>query len=76
MSRIRTPARKSATGESAAIFGQIKQASAPFPIVTPPSDADYTDAQWVDISLAIAVNTFTHVFNRIDSTLIDLPAFA
>jgi uncharacterized peroxidase-related enzyme len=36
--------------------------------------AGYTDAQLVDISLAIAVTTFTNVFNRINDTDIDFPA--
>lgn len=48
------------------------------------SDADfaaiksvgYTDAQLVDISLAIAVITFTNVFNRINDTTLDFPAVA
>ncbi len=38
--------------------------------------AGYTDAQLVDISLAIAVITFTNVFNRINDTTIDYPAAA
>lgn len=36
--------------------------------------AGYTDAQLVDISLAVAVTTFTNVFNRINDTAIDFPA--
>ncbi|MGN6122026.1 MAG: carboxymuconolactone decarboxylase family protein [Sphingomonas oligoaromativorans] len=36
--------------------------------------AGYTDAQIVDISLAIALTTFTNVFNRINDTAIDFPA--
>ena len=36
--------------------------------------AGYTDAQLVDISLAIALTVFTNVFNRINDTDIDLPA--
>src|SRR5260370_3751512 len=36
--------------------------------------AGYTDAQLVDISLAIAVIVFTNVFNRINDTEIDFPA--
>jgi uncharacterized peroxidase-related enzyme len=36
--------------------------------------AGYTDAQLVDISLAIAVITFTNVFNRINDTDLDFPA--
>jgi uncharacterized peroxidase-related enzyme len=39
-------------------------------------DAGYTDAQLVDISLAIAVTVFTNVFNRINDTVIDFPAVA
>lgn len=35
--------------------------------------AGYTDAQLVDISLAIAVTVFTNVFNRINDTAIDFP---
>ena len=38
--------------------------------------AGYTDQQLVDISLAIAVTTFTNVFNRINDTAIDFPAAA
>jgi uncharacterized peroxidase-related enzyme len=46
------------------------------------SDADfaaikqvgYTEAQLVDISLAIAAITFTNVFNRINDTTLDFPA--
>jgi len=37
-------------------------------------DAGYTDAQLVDISLAIATTVFTNVFNRINDTDIDFPA--
>jgi alkylhydroperoxidase family enzyme len=36
--------------------------------------AGYTDQQFVDIRLAIAVTTFTNVFNRINDTAIDFPA--
>ena len=36
--------------------------------------AGYTDAQLVDISLAIALITFTNVFNRINDTPLDFPA--
>ena len=36
--------------------------------------AGYTQAQLVDISLAIAVITFTNVFNRINDTTVDFPA--
>jgi uncharacterized peroxidase-related enzyme len=39
-------------------------------------DAGYTDAQIVDISLAIAVTVFTNVFNRINDTAIDFPPVA
>ena len=35
--------------------------------------AGYTDAQLVEISLAIAVTVFTNVFNRINDTDIDFP---
>lgn len=38
--------------------------------------AGYTDAQLVDISLAIAVTVFTNVFNRINDTDIDFPPVA
>jgi uncharacterized peroxidase-related enzyme len=38
--------------------------------------AGYSDAQLVDIGLAIAVTTFTNVFNRINDTAIDFPAVA
>ncbi len=38
--------------------------------------AGYTDAQLVDIGLAIALITFTNVFNRINDTTIDYPAAA
>ncbi len=38
--------------------------------------AGYTDAQLVDISLAVAVITFTNVFNRINNTELDFPAVA
>lgn len=36
--------------------------------------AGYTDQQLVEISLAIAVTTFTNVFNRINDTDVDFPA--
>jgi uncharacterized peroxidase-related enzyme len=36
--------------------------------------AGYTDQQIVDISLVIAVTTFTNVFNRINDTAVDFPA--
>jgi uncharacterized peroxidase-related enzyme len=36
--------------------------------------AGYTDEQLVDISLAVAVTTFTNVFNRINDTVLDFPA--
>ena len=36
--------------------------------------AGYSDAQLVDISLAIAVTVFTNVFNRINDTDVDFPA--
>lgn len=35
--------------------------------------AGYTDAQLVEISLAISLITFTNVFNRINDTSIDFP---
>jgi uncharacterized peroxidase-related enzyme len=38
--------------------------------------AGYTDAQLVDISLAIALTVFTNVFNRINDTELDFPAVA
>ncbi len=38
--------------------------------------AGYNDAQLVDISLALAVITFTNVFNRINDTTLDFPAAA
>jgi len=38
--------------------------------------AGYTEAQLVDISLALAVITFTNVFNRINDTTLDFPAAA
>jgi uncharacterized peroxidase-related enzyme len=38
--------------------------------------AGYTDAQLVEISLALAVITFTNVFNRINDTTLDFPAVA
>ena len=38
--------------------------------------AGYTDAQLVEISLAIALTVFTNVFNRINDTEIDFPAVA
>jgi len=38
--------------------------------------AGYTDAQLVDISLAIALITFTNVFNRIADTPLDFPGIA
>jgi len=37
-------------------------------------DAGYSDAQLVDISLAIAVTVFTNAFNRINDTALDFPA--
>jgi uncharacterized peroxidase-related enzyme len=37
-------------------------------------DAGYTDAQLVDISLAIALTAFTNVFNRVNDTDVDFPA--
>ena len=39
-------------------------------------DAGYTGAQLVEISLALAVITFTNVFNRINDTTLDFPAAA
>jgi uncharacterized peroxidase-related enzyme len=36
--------------------------------------AGYTDAQLVEISLAIAITVFTNVFNRINDTAVDFPA--
>lgn len=36
--------------------------------------AGYTEAQLVDISLSIALITFTNVFNRINDTTLDFPA--
>ncbi|HEY4365726.1 MAG TPA: carboxymuconolactone decarboxylase family protein [Steroidobacteraceae bacterium] len=36
--------------------------------------AGYTDQQLVDISLAVAVTTFTNIFNRINDTAVDFPA--
>ncbi len=36
--------------------------------------AGYTGQQLVDISLAIAVTSFTNVFNRINDTAVDFPA--
>ena len=50
-------------GVSADEFGAIKAAG-------------YTDAQLVEISLAMAVITFTNVFNRINDTTLDYPAAA
>jgi uncharacterized peroxidase-related enzyme len=38
--------------------------------------AGYTDAQLVEISLAIAVTVFTNVFNRINDTTVDFPLVA
>lgn len=38
--------------------------------------AGYTDQQLVEISLAVALITFTNVFNRINDTEIDFPAIA
>lgn len=38
--------------------------------------AGYTDAQLVDISLALAVITFTNAFNRVNDTTLDFPAAA
>ena len=38
--------------------------------------AGYTDAQLVEISLTIALTTFTNIFNRINDTTIDFPAVA
>ena len=38
--------------------------------------AGYNDAQLVDISLTLAVITFTNVFNRINDTTLDFPAAA
>jgi uncharacterized peroxidase-related enzyme len=36
--------------------------------------AGFTDRQLVEIGLAIAVTTFTNVFNRINDTAVDFPA--
>jgi uncharacterized peroxidase-related enzyme len=36
--------------------------------------AGYTDAELVEISLAVAITVFTNVFNRINDTAIDFPA--
>jgi uncharacterized peroxidase-related enzyme len=38
--------------------------------------AGYTDAQLVDISLALAVVTFSNAFNRLNNTTLDFPAAA
>ncbi len=38
--------------------------------------AGYSDAQLVDISLAISVTSFTNIFNRINDTTVDFPAVA
>jgi uncharacterized peroxidase-related enzyme len=38
--------------------------------------AGYSDAQLVDVSLAVAVITFTNIFNRINDTTLDFPAVA
>lgn len=38
--------------------------------------AGYSDAQLVDISLALAVITFTNIFNRINDSTLDFPAAA
>jgi uncharacterized peroxidase-related enzyme len=38
--------------------------------------AGYNDGQLVDISLTLAVITFTNVFNRINDTTLDFPAAA
>jgi alkylhydroperoxidase family enzyme len=38
--------------------------------------AGYTEQQLVDISLAIAVITFTNIFNRINNTELDYSAVA
>lgn len=38
--------------------------------------AGFTDAQLVEVSLAIAVTSFTNVFNRINDTTLDFPAVA
>jgi uncharacterized peroxidase-related enzyme len=38
--------------------------------------AGYTDTQLVDISLALAVITFTNAFNRINDTTLDFPPAA
>lgn len=37
-------------------------------------EVGYTDQQLVEISLAIAMTTFTNMFNRINDTVIDFPA--
>ena len=36
--------------------------------------AGYTDAQLVDITLAISLTIFTNTFNRINDTVLDMPA--
>lgn len=38
--------------------------------------AGFTDAELVEISLAIAVTSFTNIFNRINDTTLDFPAVA
>ena len=38
--------------------------------------AGYTDTRLVDISLALAVITFTNAFNRINDTTLDFPPAA
>ena len=38
--------------------------------------AGYSDAQFVDISLAFATTAFTNVFNRINDTALDFPKVA
>lgn len=36
--------------------------------------AGYTDRQLVEVGLAVAVTTFTNIFNRINDTTVDFPA--
>jgi alkylhydroperoxidase family enzyme len=35
--------------------------------------AGYTDAQLVEIAMAISLTVFTNIFNRIDDTDLDFP---
>ncbi|WP_328809181.1 hypothetical protein [Paraburkholderia kirstenboschensis] len=43
-------------------------------VVTAIKQAEFTDAQIVDVTMAVASIAFTNLFNRINDTTLDFPA--